>query len=79
LDHLCRNRACVRPSHLEPVTQTENIRRGAGTKLNAAVVRILRARYAAGGVTCPALGREYGVAATTIHHAIVGYTWADVT
>ena len=27
LDHLCRRRACVRPSHLEPVTQRENKKR----------------------------------------------------
>jgi hypothetical protein len=28
IDHLCRNRACVNPDHMEPVTLNENIRRG---------------------------------------------------
>lgn len=37
LDHLCRNRSCVYPAHLEPVTHQVNILRGVGaTARNAA-------------------------------------------
>lgn len=32
LDHLCRNRACVRPSHLEAVSHQVNIQRAYGLK-----------------------------------------------
>jgi hypothetical protein len=28
LDHLCRNRGCVNPWHLEPVTNIQNVMRG---------------------------------------------------
>jgi hypothetical protein len=35
LDHLCSNRACVNPSHLEPVTHAENMCR-AGIRSEAA-------------------------------------------
>lgn len=30
LDHLCRNRSCANPDHLEPVTMKENLLRGNG-------------------------------------------------
>lgn len=31
LDHLCRNRLCCNPRHLEPVTIGENVKRGFAT------------------------------------------------
>lgn len=34
LDHLCRNRACCNPAHMEVVTWEENLRRGLRGELN---------------------------------------------
>lgn len=44
LDHLCRNRGCVRPSHAEPVTHRENLMRSpiAPAAINAAKSECLR-------------------------------------
>lgn len=38
IDHLCRNRGCVNPDHLEAVTMKTNVKRGQGNgyQLNAA-------------------------------------------
>jgi hypothetical protein len=47
LDHLCRNRACVNPDHLEPVTHAENCRRGAAGDVNRA--RMLAKTHCARG------------------------------
>lgn len=31
LDHTCKNRRCINPLHMEPVTHKENTRRGSNT------------------------------------------------
>lgn len=39
IDHLCRVRLCVNPSHMEVVTRGENSRRGGGSAIAAANAR----------------------------------------
>lgn len=39
LDHLCRNRLCVNPFHMEVVTRGENVRRGDAGKARGAQMR----------------------------------------
>lgn len=56
IDHLCRNRTCVNPDHLEPVTHAENMRRGAGTRLSDEEVQQIRNDPAPPSV----VARKYG-------------------
>ena len=64
LDHLCRVRSCVNPAHLDPVTHSENMRRG----INPVGRAVLAARAAA--IThCPQ-GHEYTVENTYMYRGI---------
>jgi hypothetical protein len=57
LDHLCRVRHCVNPSHLEPVTRSENNLRGLLGKLTARQVEEIARDARPDGV----IAAEYGV------------------
>jgi hypothetical protein len=77
LDHLCRKRSCVNPDHLEAVTQVENIRRGASTKLNCDAVRYIR-RAARRGVAQRALAEAFGVHPSHVSRIINRRYWRDL-
>jgi hypothetical protein len=73
LDHLCRNRGCVNPRHLELVSHTQNCRRGYSTKFTDEQVLEIRRRAATiqriagrspkydGRETMKGLARELGI------------------
>ena len=79
IDHLCGNRSCVNPAHLEVVTQTENCRRGRNATLTEREVAEIRAAYPVrkwgDGA---ALARKYGVTTSTIHDVWNLRSWKDV-
>lgn len=92
--HRCDVPSCVRPDHLFLGTQKDNmddmqakgrkvvtvLRGEAGTlaKLSWLQVREIRERYAAGGITQKALGREYGVNDVTVSLIVNYKTWKEV-
>jgi HNH endonuclease len=77
LDHLCRVRSCVNPAHLEPVTHTENMRRGDVAKLNIEKARQIK-RMDANGVPLREIAADFGVSYDCIRNITRrGRTWRD--
>lgn len=77
LDHLCRNRGCVNPHHLEPVTRAENARRGAGTKLNVSKVVRIKALIRE-GFSPKRIAQLFRISQGAIHEIKRGHNWKEV-
>lgn len=88
--HVCDNPPCANPRHLfkgsAADNMTDKVKKGrhligsqVGTsKLTEDQVREIRARYAAGGISQAALGREYGVHQHPIWAIVNGKSWKHV-
>lgn len=78
INHLCSNRACVNPHHLELTTQSGNCRHGKGTRLTAQqVAEIKAAKYNKRWGGGAALARKHGVSCALIHDIWNGRAWRD--
>lgn len=73
LDHLCRNRACINPEHLQVVSHKENCRRGYNAKLTEEKVRAIKAMF--GTKTQGEIAKLYGVSRATIGYIFQGKRW----
>lgn len=75
LDHLCRQRDCCNPEHLDPVTNAENQRRGSNAKLGSNGAMAARLAFATTSLTKRAIADMLGVSESAVGLAINGRSW----
>ena len=77
LDHRCEVKACVRPSHCEPVFQAVNVHRGRRSKRTEAEVIQIRQMAQLGARECD-IARQFDIPQQSVNHIIHRRTWKDV-
>lgn len=75
LDHLCSNRLCTNPEHLEPVSHAVNCRRGKSAKLTEQDV--IEVRGLSKIMSQRQISEKYNVSRQTIGYILQGKTWKE--
>lgn len=79
INHLCSNRLCVNPRHLEVTSTAGNCRHGKGSKLTADQVSTIKLRLvSAKWGDRQKIAEDYGVSAALISDIKYGRAWVDI-
>jgi HNH endonuclease len=77
LDHLCRNRRCVNPYHLEEVAHNQNTQRGNLSKLDKKSVQEIRKMHKA-GVSQYKIAKIFNVVQSNVSRIVNNFTWKNI-
>ena len=77
IDHLCRNRGCVNPAHMELVTTAVNVQRGKNSKLSPTKVREIR-RLARTHTPRTVIAKRFGVDTSVVGRVIRRQAWSNI-
>lgn len=77
LDHLCRQRDCVNPDHLEPVTPAVNVQRGRLAKLDQYGAMTIHLLNETTSLTRVQIADVVGVSPATVFAVLRGQVWQN--
>lgn len=74
LDHTCRNRRCINPAHLEPVTNQVNTQRGLAAKLDHTKIEEIKEMRRL-NITWSAISRMFSISRRQAVRVVTGECW----